>query len=226
MSEWADPFNALWEGCVNMSCPDIQRALADQPRPLRSSKSECLLEALLGHVDSRRLFSACQAEHEAAGVEAALQLLLERGCITTKAATKGLCAVGFAGPARVLAAAGGAVRYIDSWGKSCLHQRMSLRTLAVLLDAGADVDAADELGNTPLHCPKLYCSDGYGTGGGASVHAVVKLLLALGADASLKNGEGRTALERHRRSHDHADLPRNSVAPPAASAAGSAESAH
>ena len=55
--------------------------------------------------------------------------------------------------------------------------------MSLLLDAGADLDIVDSLGNTPLHNAVLYWP---------STQQTVDLLLARGADVTLKNNEGST----------------------------------
>ena len=55
--------------------------------------------------------------------------------------------------------------------------------MSLLLDAGADLDIVDSLGNTPLHNAVLYWP---------STQQTVDLLLARGADVTLKNNEGDT----------------------------------
>ena len=55
--------------------------------------------------------------------------------------------------------------------------------VSLLLDAGADMDIMDSLGNTPLHNAVLYWP---------STQQTVDLLLARGADVTLKNHEGST----------------------------------
>ena len=55
--------------------------------------------------------------------------------------------------------------------------------MSLLLDAGADLDIVDSLGNTPLHNAVLYWP---------STQQTVDLLLARGADVTLKNNAGDT----------------------------------
>lgn len=73
-------------------------------------------------------------------------------------------------------------------GRSALHhaaQRGDAAILALLLDAGANANAADAAGNTPLHLLAA------AQPGMASVD-MAKRLLAYGADATLANAQGRT----------------------------------
>jgi len=56
--------------------------------------------------------------------------------------------------------------------------------VSLLLDAGADLEITDALGNTPLHNAVLYYP---------STHLTVDLLLSRGADVTVKNHEGSTA---------------------------------
>jgi ankyrin repeat protein len=57
--------------------------------------------------------------------------------------------------------------------------------VAYLLDRGASIDARDQWGDTPLI---VACAKGN--------TATAKLLIERGADATLKDQEGRTARER------------------------------
>ena len=74
-------------------------------------------------------------------------------------------------------------------GGSTLLTEVSIKTaqftdiVSLLLDAGADLDIVDSLGNTPLHNAVLYWP---------STQQTVDLLLARGADVTLKNNEGST----------------------------------
>jgi len=56
--------------------------------------------------------------------------------------------------------------------------------VSLLLDAGADLEITDALGNTPLHNAVLYYP---------STYLTVDLLLSRGADVTVKNHEGSTA---------------------------------
>ena len=56
--------------------------------------------------------------------------------------------------------------------------------MSLLLDAGADLEITDALGNTPLHNAVLYYP---------STYLTVDLLLSRGADVTVKNHEGRVA---------------------------------
>ena len=55
--------------------------------------------------------------------------------------------------------------------------------VTLLLDAGADIDNKDTLGNTPLHNAVIYYP---------STQITVDLLLSRGADVTVKNNEGST----------------------------------
>jgi len=77
----------------------------------------------------------------------------------------------------------------DPSGGSTLLTEVSIKTaqfteiVSLLLDAGADLDIVDSLGNTPLHNAVLYWP---------STQQTVDLLLARGADVTLKNYVGAT----------------------------------
>lgn len=69
---------------------------------------------------------------------------------------------------------------------ACQESEEILDMLKFLIDHGADVNAQDIEGDTPLHWAAAAPPDGHG--------AVVKLLLHRGAQVSLKDMEGRTPL--------------------------------
>lgn len=69
----------------------------------------------------------------------------------------------------------------DSWGRTMLHHAYENDLMAFLLQNGADPNAEDNMGATPLH---LHSYD----------PTAVKLLLAHGADVYASNMDGRTPL--------------------------------
>ncbi len=75
----------------------------------------------------------------------------------------------------------------DDGRTPCFHAVLGNHrdVVVFLLDAGADVNAADRFRDTPL---MLACTKGYG--------GLAALLLERGADPSLKDQEGRTARDR------------------------------
>jgi ankyrin repeat protein len=100
---------------------------------------------------------------------------------------------------QALVEAGANVRLTESSGINLLHwatitNRASV--IPVLVKAGVPLNATDEFGYTPL----MYA---------ASVDegdtSTLKALLAAGADRSIRNDEGRTALEQARR-YKHSEL--------------------
>jgi tankyrase len=62
----------------------------------------------------------------------------------------------------------------------------NIDTATALLSSGANVNAANRWGNTPLHLAAVY---------ERGKQPMVDLLLAHGADPTLRNSDGRTALE-------------------------------
>jgi ankyrin len=89
---------------------------------------------------------------------------------------------------RVLAAKGASVR-IDKDGTPALveavgnNERQSLKTIKTLLELGADINARDEVGNTPLHAAAYR---GFAT--------LVQALADAGANVNLRNRKGQTPL--------------------------------
>lgn len=61
------------------------------------------------------------------------------------------------------------------------NQRLVLKTLSVLIDHGASVNAVDHLGNTVLHKAIQVCTS-------AAVIPVIRYLVVNGADVNLQNG--------------------------------------
>ena len=83
---------------------------------------------------------------------------------------------------RLLPAKG--LEYADANGYTCLHSSSAYKRLDVvswLLQSGANVNVADGEGDIPLHY--------------ADSLEVARILLANGADPSIRNAEGKTALE-------------------------------
>mmetsp|Transcript_22442 Transcript_22442/g.46795 ORF Transcript_22442/g.46795 Transcript_22442/m.46795 type:complete len:162 (+) Transcript_22442:158-643(+) len=76
------------------------------------------------------------------------------------------------------------IEYADDNGYTCLHSSAAYKRLNVvswLLSCGANVNVADAEGDTPLHY--------------ADSLEVARVLLANGADPTIRNSEGKTALE-------------------------------
>lgn len=75
----------------------------------------------------------------------------------------------------------------DPSGRTALHYAVaydSAEAAAMLLEAGADVNAADSTGNTALHF-----AAGYGR------RSAVRALLNVGADVGVKNSEGQRPVD-------------------------------
>lgn len=99
--------------------------------------------------------------------------------------------------ARLLIAAGADVTQVDAHGATALHASALCDPYAdelrpLLVEAGADVNARNSRGSTPLHDAVLrFASSALDF---SDVGAVMELL-ALGADPSIADHEGRTPLE-------------------------------
>ncbi len=84
---------------------------------------------------------------------------------------------------RVFIDAGADVNSSDNLGQSLLHEVRCGVCASLLIAAGADVNALDKNRNTPLHVAAMFGS-----------HNVIKALLEIGADLHVKNCDGQTAL--------------------------------
>jgi len=129
------------------------------------------------------------------------QLLAAQGDPNRKMSLMGLAplsplnaAIAFGDPAvvRALVAGGADIHEKDADGMTPLHWAVighHLDVLKVVLESGAEVNAVDRFGFTPL----LYSATiDFGDAEAASA------LLKAGADASVKNKEGKTALQQAR----------------------------
>ncbi|PNH07134.1 Ankyrin repeat domain-containing protein 6 [Tetrabaena socialis] len=93
---------------------------------------------------------------------------------------------------RLVARAWEAKRKETSGGQTVLHRVGRKEAVEVLLRAGADTAAKDEVGDTALHCA---CRNGR--------TEVVDALLRAGADLDVKNNKGQTPLDFVRRKRTH-----------------------
>jgi hypothetical protein len=93
-----------------------------------------------------------------------------------------------------------AVPYYTRCGKACVDR--GLRDMEELIKAGADINIKDaQSGETPLLYAIRFSPAN-------AVSRVIKLLIAAGADETIKDKEGRTAeqvVARQKEAHDHAE---------------------
>lgn len=85
---------------------------------------------------------------------------------------------------KLLADAGIDLNKVDINGRTFLHMTRKPDIAAFLIEKGLDVNEKDNGGNTPLH-----------TASKAGIAAVVQALLQAGANPTIKNNEGKTALD-------------------------------
>jgi len=128
-----------------------------------------------------------------------VKLLLNHGAEASAEALSESVTFGHPDVVQALVEAGVNVSLTESSGINLLHWATitnRARVIPVLVKAGVPLNATDEFGYTPL----MYA---------ASVDegdtATLKALLAAGADRSIRNDEGRTALEQARR-YKHTEL--------------------
>ena len=87
------------------------------------------------------------------------------------------------------------INYKDRFGRTALHVHChppNPTLVDLLIENGAEVNALDEDGNTPLHKAFLACQqEEYFT----EAFSIIKSLLNAKADISIKNNAGKTPLE-------------------------------
>jgi len=86
----------------------------------------------------------------------------------------------------MLIANGADVNLKNEEGISALHLACYAENAKLLLDAGADINQADNVGNAPLHTHAA---------NGEESEEVVEYLILKGADKKVKNSAGSTALD-------------------------------
>jgi ankyrin repeat protein len=111
--------------------------------------------------------------------------------------------------ARALIKHGAAVNYRDPGnGKTCLHVTSDVKTMEVLIAAGADVNAVDNAGETPLHIAAHRAATAVRPQNKRHLDQA-RLLLDHGADTNARAKEGDTPLGialSHRDNPDAAEL--------------------
>ncbi len=128
-----------------------------------------------------------------------VRLLLGRGAEASAEAVSESVTFGHPDVVQALVDAGANVRLTESSGINLLHWATITNratVIPVLVKAGVPLNATDEFGYTPLMYAASVDEGETGT---------VKALLAAGADRSIRNDEGRTALEQARR-YNHTEL--------------------
>jgi ankyrin repeat protein len=128
-----------------------------------------------------------------------VRLLLAHGAEASAEAVSESVTFGHPDVVQALVEAGANVRLTESSGINLLHwatitNRASV--IPVLVKAGVPLNATDEFGYTPLMYAASVDEGDTGT---------LKALLVAGADRSIRNDEGRTALEQARR-YKHSEL--------------------
>ena len=120
----------------------------------------------------------------------AASLLLSRGAKPGADALSEAVTFGRADVVHALIAAGAKVNLVERTGVNLLHWATltnRARVVPELANAGVDINAIDEFGFTPL----MYAATiDFGD------TSTLRALLAAGADRSIKNGSGRTALQQ------------------------------
>ena len=96
---------------------------------------------------------------------------------------------------KLLTAKGANVNAKDDRGRSPLHDVARKEVAELLIANGANVNAKDDRGSTPLHKP---ANNGY--------KEIVELLIQKGADVNAKDGTGLTPLDYAKRHPEIANL--------------------
>jgi ankyrin repeat protein len=136
-----------------------------------------------------------------AGDLANVQLLLRRGARPTIQTVSDALTFGHTAVVRTLVDAGADVTGVDSTGINLLHWAVITNRptmIPILAGAGVPINAIDDFGYTPLM---------YAATVDEGDTETLRALLAAGANATLKNDEGRTPLQQARRLK-HTDIVR------------------
>jgi ankyrin repeat protein len=166
------------------TAPAIKRLLdagapVSPPEGVREKNTPLLFASMTGDLDTVKLLLAHGAERSAALAQAVT--------------------FGYPEIVRALIAAGASVKVAESSGINLLHWAAITNrpdVIPALVEAGVSINAQDDSGFTPL----MYAAT-IDFGDTASLRALLKA----GADPSIRNGEGRTAIEQARQ-YRHVNL--------------------
>lgn len=134
--------------------------------------------------DTEKLTEVIEAQCEGGNILRSLRSRCIRGSTLLHAAAL----YGFTSLVKTLLRERIDVNLLDYKGATALHRVKDAETLKVLLEAGGDIDAVDDDGNSPLH---VTC---YGEDGNPSELALIEIQLKHGPSLTAKNKKGMLAL--------------------------------
>lgn len=193
LARGADAKSRAASGCDALTIAAAARGTSQSLEALLAAGAQPQPPAAVHARNSPLLFASMTGDLEN------LKLLLEHGAQASGAALSAALTFGDSDVAAALIAAGASAQGTETSGINLLHWAAITDRPAViplLVHAGVPLNAIDENGYTPL----MYAATiDFGD------TAVLKALLAAGADRKIPNGEGRTPLEQARHFH-HARL--------------------